>query len=47
MSTLLDFLGTVKAAPHECIIIMATNQSPSLPIPVGLNLLFLNFDSKI
>ena len=25
----------------------ATNPSPSLPIPVGLNFLFLNFDSKI
>ena len=25
----------------------ATNQTPSLPIPVGLHFLFLNFDSKI
>ena len=28
-------------------IYMATNPSPSLPRPVGLNFLFLNFDSKI
>ena len=28
-------------------IYTTTNPSPSLPIPVGLNFLFLNFDSKI
>ena len=27
--------------------ITATNAAPSLPIPVGLSFLFLNFDSKI
>ena len=28
-------------------LVTANNPSPSLPIPVGLNFLFLNFDNKI